>query len=187
MSILARPVRRILREEHERWRSSAWLTFCVHNTYYPDMVDRGSFVEPLRTPSNDAQALFQLVGVAEYLARGVEAVCARHGLTSQQFKLLYFLRGMHPGGAARCEMSKRCLRNSPDMTRMIDRLVRRRLVTRSRSPQDRRVSVAKLTPAGVALLDELEPLIEAETRRAMSPLNEAERRELKRLCGSLIA
>lgn len=151
------------------------------------MVDRGTLVEPRRLPATDAQTWFQFVGVAEYLARGVEAVCLRHGLTTQQFKVLYFLRGMHPGGAARCEMSKRCQHQAPDMTRMIDRLVRRRLVTRTRSPADGRVSVARLTPAGVALLEELIPLIEAETRRAMAPLNETERRELARLCGALVS
>jgi hypothetical protein len=39
----------------------------------------------------------------------------------------------------------------------------------------------------VALLEELIPLIEAETRRAMAPLNETERRELARLCGALVS
>ncbi len=150
------------------------------------MVDRGTFVATQREPSTAAQTWFQFVGVAEHLAGGVEAVCARYGITKQQYKVLYFLRDVHPGGAARCEMSKRCVRSSPDMTRMIDRLVRRRLVTRTHSPDDRRVSVAKLTPSGVALLNELDPLIEAETARAMAPLCEAEQRELARLCRTLV-
>lgn len=150
------------------------------------MVDRGTFVATQREPSTAAQTWFQFVGVAEHLAGGVEAVCARYGITKQQYKVLYFLRDVHPGGAARCEMSKRCVRSSPDMTRMIDRLVRRRLVTRTRSAEDGRVSVATITSSGLALLERMEPEIVAAVRRAVAPLDRDQLRALARLCDALV-
>lgn len=150
------------------------------------MVARDVLASPIPALSAAGEAFVHLVVSAQHVMRGVEAICQRHGITSQQYRVMRFLRGTHPGGAPRCEVRKRCLHASPDMTRLIDRLVRRRLVTRARSAADRRVSVAKLTPSGVALLDELDPLVDAAMRRAMAPLEQGEQRELARLCGTLV-
>lgn len=149
------------------------------------MVARDVLTAPIPRLSPEAEAFVHLVVSAQHVMRGLEQICVRHGITTQQYRMLRFLRNT-PAGAPRCDLRKRCISDSPDMSRLLDRLVRRRLVTRLRSPDDRRVTVARLTPLGVVLLDELDPLVDAEMRRAMSPLDERERAELARLCGALV-
>jgi DNA-binding MarR family transcriptional regulator len=48
---------------------------------------------------------------------------------------------------------------SPDVTRLIDKLVDRGLVERSRSEEDRRMTIHTITNDGLDLLDELDPKI----------------------------
>jgi DNA-binding MarR family transcriptional regulator len=48
---------------------------------------------------------------------------------------------------------------SPDVTRLIDKLVERGLVKRSRSEEDRRMIIHTITEKGFDLLDELDPKI----------------------------
>ena len=62
----------------------------------------------------------------------------------------------------------------PDITRLIDRLEKRGLVTRGRSPTDRRRVPVQITAGGLKLLGELDEPILASCGSTMSPLNEAE-------------
>jgi DNA-binding MarR family transcriptional regulator len=71
---------------------------------------------------------------------------------------------------------------SPDVTRLIDRLARRGLVQRLRSRTDRRLSLTRITPKGVAQLDRAE-IANVEQRAFLaSRLSEAEWRQLSALC-----
>jgi DNA-binding MarR family transcriptional regulator len=53
-------------------------------------------------------------------------------LSHEQYNVLRILRGVHPDGHPRCEIAARLIVRAPDVTRLVDRLVRRRLVTRGR-------------------------------------------------------
>jgi DNA-binding MarR family transcriptional regulator len=75
---------------------------------------------------------------------------------------------------------------APDVTRMLDRLARRGLVTRARDSEDARLSVAKITKAGVALLERMEPEIEALEESTTARLSPAQLRRLARLCDALV-
>jgi len=58
----------------------------------------------------------------------------------------------------------------PDATRLLDRLVFLGLVTRDRDTPDRRFVTARLTPAGAALLAELDPVMVAGHQRLLGHL-----------------
>jgi DNA-binding MarR family transcriptional regulator len=74
---------------------------------------------------------------------------------------------------------------APDLTRLIDRMVRRALVERVRSERDRRLSRARITRKGLQLLGELEPAVNAVDRGLARRLSDAEARTLSRLCEKL--
>ena len=69
---------------------------------------------------------------------------------------------------------------------MLDRLERRHLVERVRSPDDARLSVARITKAGLTLLEQIDPEMEALMNTVMAPLSEAQLRQLARLCDALV-
>jgi MarR family transcriptional regulator, lower aerobic nicotinate degradation pathway regulator len=69
---------------------------------------------------------------------------------------------------------------------MLDRLLRRKLITRVRDPRDARLSVARITPAGLALLKRIDPEVDEVQRKATAMLSAAERKELVRICEKLV-
>lgn len=123
---------------------------------------------------------------AEHIEQAVIPVWDRHGITGDQYNVLRILRGVHPGGHPRNEIARRMIHRAPDVTRMLDRLVRQRLVTRERNPDDRRESIATISRAGLALLERIDPDVLTVQQSVTRGLSERELRELVRLCDALV-
>jgi DNA-binding MarR family transcriptional regulator len=132
------------------------------------------------------EAVVSLMVVAEHFEQAVAPVWERHGVTADQYNVLRILRGVHPGGHPRHEIARRMIHRAPDVTRMLDRLVRRGLVARVRNAEDRRESIAMITRAGLALLDRIDPDVHAVQAAVTSALAERDLRRLVRLCDALI-
>jgi DNA-binding MarR family transcriptional regulator len=132
------------------------------------------------------EAVISLMVAADHLDQVAEAVCQRYGLTGDQYNVLRILRGVHPEGHPRCEIARRMIHRSPDVTRMLDRLCRQGVVSRARNPEDRRESIATITRAGLALLERVDPDLQRAQAELTSPLSEAELRRLSRLCDALV-
>lgn len=113
-------------------------------------------------------------------------VLAPEGLSSSALNVLRILRGQ-PEGHPRGEISKRLIYPRADVTRIIDRLTRRGLVERARSPRDRRLSLTRLTPKGHKLVAHLQAPLDAFVDRYRRKLSDAEYRELSRLLEALYA
>jgi DNA-binding MarR family transcriptional regulator len=133
-------------------------------------------------------ALEAAVGVlvaADHLQQAFSEICERHGITTDQYKVLRILREA-PGGYARGEVAERCIfSRSPDVTRMIDRLVRQGFAKRAPDQADRRCSIATITRTGRALLDRVDPEITAAARRLTQPLTGPQLTQLSRLTEAL--
>jgi DNA-binding MarR family transcriptional regulator len=131
-------------------------------------------------------AVVSLAVAAEQLDQVTEAVCQRYGITGDQYNVLRILRGVYPAGHARGEIARRMIHPSPDVTRMLDRLVRQGVVARTRNPEDRRESIATITRTGLALLERLDPELHQAFRELTSALSDTELRRLARLCDALV-
>jgi len=132
------------------------------------------------------EAVVSLLVAAVHLEQAADTVIERHGITGDQYNVLRILRGVHPGGHPRCEVARRMIHPSPDVTRMLDRLVRRGLVARVQDPADRRLSVATITNAGLTLLERIDPELESVQQAATAVLTPAQLRQLARLCDALV-
>ena len=73
-------------------------------------------------------------------------------LTPNQYNVLRILRGSHPTRLPSGEIAERMIARDPDVTRLVDRLSRRGLVTRVRGRQDRRVVEVGITDKGQQIL-----------------------------------
>ncbi len=124
-----------------------------------------------RSPARAARSLEQQVFIevmrtADALVRGLERVLKPAGLSLTQYNVLRILRGAGPGGLSCRETTERMLTHDPDLTRLLDRLEARALVTRSRQRRDRRVINVRVTAKGLALLRTLDqPVLEARRRQ----------------------
>ena len=109
--------------------------------------------------SVEQEAYLNLLRTAEALSQQVEKLLRASGLSGTQYNVLRILRGAGPGGLTCGETGERMVTHDPDITRLLDRLEKRKLITRARDARDRRVVTARITRQGLRLLEELnEPL-----------------------------
>src|ERR1700716_1469191 len=99
-------------------------------------------------PSGD-RAFITLQRAADKLAQQAEQLVKANGLTGAQYNVLRILRGAEPDGLACSTIGERMISHDPDMTRLLDRMEKRHLITRKRQSDDRRVVKTKITSGGL--------------------------------------
>lgn len=127
-------------------------------------------------------ALVAMMVAAGALVRDLDATCQQHDLTHDQYNVLRILRGVYPAGHPRGEISARLISRAPDVTRMLDRLVKKGLVERGWDPTNRRLSIATITAKGLALLSEVDQSIGREHARYTATMSEDDLSALRRIC-----
>jgi DNA-binding MarR family transcriptional regulator len=127
-----------------------------------------------------------LLIVAGRVQQELNDICAVEGITPDQYNVLRILRGAQPEGHPRYEIAQRMISRAPDVTRLLDRLQRAGLIERVRSGEDRRLSMSRITPDGLATLDRLDPDVHALHGRVAGRLTRAEQHELVRLCNVML-
>lgn len=110
-------------------------------------------------------------------------LAAEFGITPSQLGVLEALS--HLGPMSHCALAAKLLVSASNLTTVIDNLERDGLVRRERDPNDRRVSITSLTPAGEARLASFFPQHVRRLVSAMSALDPEEQVELGRLCRKL--
>lgn len=106
---------------------------------------------------------FQVYMAQRALARSLDATLAPFGLTSGQWNMMNQLEEY--GAMTQKELADLVRKEPATVARMLDRLVKRSLVRRTTSPQDRRANIVENTPAASALLKEIEPRVVAQADR----------------------
>ncbi len=79
----------------------------------------------------------------------------RFDLSAQQYNTLRLLDVVFPSGMQTMEIGRQLISRMPDMTRLLDRLEKRALISRMRLAGNRRVVEALITGAGRDLLREM--------------------------------
>jgi len=103
---------------------------------------------------------------ADSLGLEVEQLLKPHGLTGTQYNVLRILRGAEPEGLACRGIGERMISHDPDMTRLLDRMEKRGLISRARQTNDRRVVKTRISSAGLLLLKNLDqPVRELHKRQ----------------------
>ena len=155
----------------------------------PTLSIRSEIKQQRPFPSAQQEAVVALMRTADLLRRVVGDVVERHGITAQQYNVLRILRGAGRDGLPTLEIAERMIEQTPGITRLIDRLERKKLVTRQRSATDRRCVYCRITEAGLALLGRLDaPLqdaaaqcFESFTKRDLAQLVESLDRTRERM------
>ncbi|MCG7325917.1 MarR family winged helix-turn-helix transcriptional regulator [Achromobacter sp. ACRQX] len=95
-------------------------------------------------------------------------------------------RSGNPYAMTPTDLHEGLMLSSGAMTSRLDRLERKGLIERVPSPNDRRSTLVRLTPAGLALIDKLLPLHVANEQQAMAALTQKEQAQLDGLLAKLI-
>jgi DNA-binding MarR family transcriptional regulator len=123
--------------------------------------------------SLEAHAFVSLQKAADGLGQQVEQLLKANDLTAAQYNALRILRGAEPAGLACSSIADRMISHDPDMTRLLDRMEKRALITRERQKDDRRVVKTRITPQGLDLLKSLD-----------APVHELHKRQFQHVPGA---
>jgi len=97
-----------------------------------------------------------LLQSADTLGQEAEQLLKAAGIPNAQYNVLRILRGAEPEGLACRAIGDRMISHDPDITRLLDRMEKRGLITRERQTDDRRVVKTRITPQGLSLLKTLD-------------------------------
>ncbi len=117
-------------------------------------------------------AFLDLQRLAADLGQEVAELLKPAGLSGAQYNVLRILRGAGERGLPCGEIAARMITKDPDITRLLDRLEKRGLVTRARESGDRRVVTTRITDEARALLASLDGPVAELHRRQLGGLGE---------------
>src|SRR5437660_9406904 len=104
-----------------------------------------------RPPCPEEEVFLDLLRTTDLPGRRVATVLKPDDLSPTQYNVLRILRGA-PDGLTCGEIASRMITRDPDVTRLLDRLEKRELISRCRESNDRRTVMARITPEGLRLL-----------------------------------
>lgn len=133
-----------------------------------------------RMASPEEAAFLDLLRTTDMLSRGLIHVLKAEELSPTQYNVLRILRGA-PEGLPCGEIANRMITRDPDVTRLLDRLEKRKLIARCRETEDRRTVMTRITPEGLRLLGRLDEPVQAAHRKLLGHLGPKRLEELTRL------
>ena len=122
--------------------------------------------------SLETRVFVALLRAAERLSQDAEQLVKEQGLTGTQYNVLRILRGSEPAGLPCKGISDRMISHDPDMTRLLDRMEKRGLITRERQLDDRRVVKTRITSEGLDILRKLDAPVQDLHRRQFRNITE---------------
>ena len=114
-------------------------------------------------------AHLEMMRTTEALSHRFAQMMKTEELTPTQYNVLRILRGA-PEGLPCGEISNRMVTRDSDITRLLDRLEKRTLISRCRESKDRRTVMTRITQEGLELLARLDEPIRATHRELLGHL-----------------
>jgi len=131
--------------------------------------------------SVEEEALLNLMRTSDCLHRAFHLKTRQWGVTSTQYNVLRILRGAQPHGLTCSAIGNRMITAEPDITRLLARMKALKLIKQERDKADRRVLWTHISKAGLALLNEMDPVILAVPGELLGHMSGEEQTELIRL------
>ena len=145
----------------------------IEKTVAPHALPRAT-----RFDSSHQEAYLNLWRTYDKLRSIEDAVFLRFELTAQQYNTLRLLRGEHPQKLHTLMLAKRLVSKAPDITRLLDRLEERKLISRERPDDNRRVVKVGITSQGMKLLQKLDQEVLECSKKQLGHLDEPQLTQL---------
>jgi DNA-binding MarR family transcriptional regulator len=127
------------------------------------------------------EALLNLLRTSDCLSRAMQRKTRAWGVTSTQYNVLRILRGSQPQGLTCSAIGDRMITAEPDITRLLARLKALKLIRQQRDKRDKRVIWTQISAVGLALLEEMDPMVRTFPKELLGHLGDHELNELIRL------
>lgn len=101
------------------------------------------------------KAVINLIYTSNWLQNKQQEFFKSFGITGQQFNILRILKGQFPKTISATEIKSRMLDRNSDVSRLLDRLAAKKLITKKTCPNDKRASDVLINEEGITLLNEV--------------------------------
>jgi MarR family transcriptional regulator, organic hydroperoxide resistance regulator len=126
-----------------------------------------------RAPAHSLEqdVFIAILKLADALTRQADHLIRTAGFSGVQYNVLRILRGAEPHGLACREIGDRMISHDSDITRLLDRMEKRDLITRERQTDDRRVIKTRITATGLAALAQLDEPVSSMHRHQFAHMS----------------
>lgn len=131
--------------------------------------------------SLEQEAFLNLVRTASQLTIDFDRLFRETGLSMALYNTLRIVAGHGKAGVPSQTIARHLVSRGPDVTRLVDRLVKQGLAERSPCGRDRRVVYIRLLPAGRKLIDTVRPQVDRLHKRQLQHLGDAKLIKLSKL------
>jgi DNA-binding MarR family transcriptional regulator len=121
--------------------------------------------------SIEQEVVLNVIRTADHFSRAFEELLKPFNLSATQYNVLRILRGISQNheccnGVPCKTIGEHMVTRDPDITRLLDRLETRGLITRQRDTKDRRIVSTRITAEGLGILEQLDkPVLELHRRQ----------------------
>lgn len=102
------------------------------------------------------KAVLNLIYTANWIQNKHQSFFKLYGITGQQYNILRILKGQHPKSISATAIKSRMLDQNSDVSRLLDRMAAKELLTKKTCPKDKRASDVNITQTGLDLLKQIE-------------------------------
>lgn len=129
--------------------------------------------------TEEEKVFVNLIYTYNFFQNKFEELMKQFDLTSQQYNILRILKGQFPKAITLNDIKSRILDKNSDVSRIVERMRKKKLLTRKINPNNRRSVEIILTQNGIVKLKEIEPylkkyhpLISHLSKQELEKLNE---------------
>ncbi len=141
-------------------------------------------IKQYKFPSQFQKALLNMIYTGNWISAKHKKFFAKHNLSHEQYNVLRILRGQHPKPASIHLINERMLDKMSNVSRLVEKLRAKSLITRTTSSQDRRQVDVKISDKGLSLLAEMDVEIE-NLQSSFQTISEDEAQNLNQLLDKL--
>ena len=141
-------------------------------------------IQQKKFKSIQQKAMLNLIYTTNWLTSKQDSLFKDSGITVQQYNVLRILRGQYPNPCSIKLIKERMLDRMSDTSRIVDKLLTKKLLQRNECPDDRRSVNVVITDQGLELLKSLD-YIDDLSKQSLKSLTTAEINTLNELLDKL--
>lgn len=147
-------------------------------------IGRVSEIIP-QMPASEARLCRLMLMVGDHLEQELEFKLKPHKLNHSEFLTLMILYSRPDGSSTPGELCEYATQGATNMTRIANALVKRGLITRGNSHEDRRRVLIRITPAGRRFVQKMLPPMFPRVATMFAGFSKTEQRNLDKLLRKL--
>lgn len=156
------------------WKDKKNTQLCTFVHYIPNMptIEELIKTKPIKDPYD--RVVLNIMYTGSWLINKVTQALKPFDITEPQYNVLRILRGQNGNSMNLYEIQDRMIQKMSNVSRLIDKLLEKKLVTRTECKDNRRRVDIAITPAGLKLLSDIEPVFEVAFKGMRSNISKEE-------------